>query len=203
MHWIKHITVPLLVLAAFAVAIATVFSDHAADYGTVSLPQGGVVELPSGTVKVFYREGDDAPAPTTQLAAPLSFEVTPAGGGAPLEETPTTNSGSAEFQTERSADVGSPGSVADLEVPAEGAYLVRGSSGQPAGASSLTFGTDPLGAVLRRWKLLAGLLIGAVLVALVPLPRRRPHDEAAGPSGWSSDPTAPYARPESRAPYAG
>ena len=92
MHWIKHITVPLLVLAAFAVAIATVFSDHAADYGTVSLPQGGVVELPSGSVKVFYKEGDAAPAATTQLAAPLSFEVTPAGGGAPLEETPTTNS---------------------------------------------------------------------------------------------------------------
>jgi hypothetical protein len=203
MHWIKHITVPLLVLAAFAVALATVFSDNAADYGTVSLPQGGVVELPSGTVKVFYREGDDPPAPTTQLAAPLSFEVTPAGGGTPLDETPTTKSGNAEFQTERSADVGSPGSVADLEVPAEGSYLVRGSSGQPAGAASLTFGTDPLGAVLRRWKLLAGLLGGAFLAALVPLPRRRPHDEAAGPSGWSSDPTAPYARPESRTPYAG
>ena len=203
MHWIKHITVPLLVLAAFAVALATVFSDHAADYGTVSLPQGGVVELPSGSVKVFYKEGDDPPAPTTKLAAPLSFEVTPSGGGAPLEETPTTKSGSAEFETERSADIGSPGSVADLEVPAEGSYLVRGSSGQPAGAASLTFGTDPLGAVLRRWKLLAGLLLGAVLVAAVPLPRRRPHDEAAGPSGWSSDPTAPYARPESRTPYAG
>jgi hypothetical protein len=199
MRWIKHITVPLLVLAAFAVALATVFTDHAADYGTVSLPQGGVIELPSGTVKVFYKEGDDPPAPTTQLAAPLSFDVTPVGGGAPLEETPTTNSGSAEFETERSADVGSPGSVADLEVPAEGSYLVRGSSGQPVGASSLTFGTDPLGAVVRRWKLLAGLLIGAFLVTLVPLPRRRPHDETAGPSGWSSDPTAPYARPESRA----
>ena len=194
MRWIKQITVPLLLLAAFAVALATVFSDHADDYGTVSLPQGGMVELPSGTVKVFYEEGDDARARTAQLTAPLSFEVIPAGGGAPIEETPTTKSGNAEFETERSADVGSPGSVADLEVPAEGSYLVTGSSGQPAGVSSLTFGTDPLGAVLRHWKLLAGLLIAAVLVALVPLPRRRPHDEAAGPSGWSSDPTAPYAR---------
>lgn len=203
MRWIKHITVPLLVLAAFAVALATVFSNHDADYGTVPLPEGGVVELPSGTVKVFYKEGGEARGPIARLTAPLSFEVIPAGGGVPLEETPTAKEGSAELETERSADVGSPGSVADIEVPAEGSYLVGGSSGQPAGASSLTFGTDPVGAVLHRWKLLAGLLIGAVLVALVPIPRRRPHDEAPGPSGWSSDPTAPYARPKSRAPYAG
>jgi hypothetical protein len=199
MRWIKHITVPLLVLAAFAVGIATVFSDHAADYGTVSLPEGGVVELPSGTVKVFYKEVGEPPAPTDKLSAPLSFEVIPAGGGVPLEETPTAREGNAELETQRSTDVGSPGSVADIEVPADGSYLVRGSSGQPAGASYLTFGTDPLGAVVRRWKLLAGLLIASALVALIPMPRRRPHDEAAGPSGWSSDPTAPYARPESRA----
>jgi hypothetical protein len=203
MRWIKQITVPLLVLAAFAVALATVFSNHDADYGTVTLPEGGLVELPSGTVKVFYKEEDQPRNPIADLAAPISFEVTPAGGGAPLEETPTAKSGTAEFETERSADIGSPGSVADIEVPAEGTYLVSGSSGQPVGASRLTFGTDPLGAVTRRWKLLAGLLIAAVLVALVPLPRRRPHDEAAGPSGWSSDPTAPYARPESQRPYAG
>jgi len=199
MRWIKNITVPLLVLAAFAVAIATVFSDHASDYGTVSLPEGGVVELPSGTVKVFYKEVGEAPAPTDRLAAPLRFELTPVGGGAPLEETPTANQGNAEIETERSTDVGSPGSVADIEVPADGSYLVSGSSGQPAGASYLTLGTDPLGAVIRRWKLLASLLIAAALVAVIPVPRRRPHDEAAGPSGWSSDSTAPYARPESRA----
>lgn len=203
MRWIKHISVPLLVVAAFAVAIAIVFTDHAADYGTVPLPQGGVVELPSGTVKVFYREGDEARGPIAQLSAPLRFEVTPEGGGAPLEETPTAKSGSAEFETERSADVGSPGSVADIEVPAAGSYLVSGNSGQPAGASYLTLGTDPAGAVLRRWRLLAGLLVAAALVAMIPVPRRRPHDEAAGPSGWSSDPTAPYARAESRPPYVG
>jgi hypothetical protein len=203
MRWIKHISVPLLVVAAFAVGIAIVFTDHSSDYGTVPLPQGGVVELPKGTVKVFYREGDEARGPIAQLSAPLRFEVTPAGGGPPLVETPTAKSGNADFETERSADVGSPGSVADIEVPAEGSYLVTGSSGQPVGASYLTLGTDPVGALVRRWRLLAGLLIAAALVALIPMPRRRPHDEAAGPSGWSSDPTAPYARPESRAPYAG
>jgi hypothetical protein len=202
MRWIKNISVPLLALAAFAFAIATVFTDHAADYGTVHLPQGGIVELPSGTVTVFYREGDEAPGPTAQLSAPLRFQVIPAGGGDPLEETPTAKSGNDELETVRSADVGSPGSVADIEVPVEGSYLVSGSSGQPAGASYLTLGTDPLGAVLRRWKLLAGLLIAAALVALVPI-RRRHQADAAGPSGWSSDPTAPYARPESRTPYAG
>jgi hypothetical protein len=201
MRWAKHITVPILVLAAFALAIATVFTDHAADFGTVSLPHGGEVELPSGTVKVFYKEVGESPSPTDRLVAPLRFEVTPAGGGAPLEETPTAKSGSAELETQRSTDIGSPGSVADIEVPAEGSYLVTGSAGRPAGVSSLTFGTDPLGAVIRRWKPLAGLLLGAVLVALIPIPRRRPHDEAA-PSGWSSDPTAPYARAEDRAPYA-
>jgi hypothetical protein len=206
MRWIKHITVPLLVLAAAVVALATVFSDHDDDYGTVTLPAGGLVELPSGTVKVFYQEGNLPQNPIADLAAPVRFEVTPAGGGAPLAKTPTADTGNAELQTQRSADIGSPGSVADIEVPAEGTYSVTGSAGrpgQPAGAARLTFGTDPLGAVARRWKLLAGLLVAAFLVALVPIPRRRPHDEAAGPSGWSSDPTAPYARTEDRAPYAG
>ncbi len=181
MRWIKQITVPLLVVAASAVAIATLFSNHDADYGTVALPDGGVVELPSGTVKVFYKEGGEGRGPTARLETPLRFEVTPVGGGPPLEETPTAGSGSDELQTQRSSTVGSPGSVADIEVPTTGPYLVAGSSGQPAGTSTLSFGTDPLAAVIGRWKLLAGLLLAAVLVAMVPLPRRHPHDEAPGP----------------------
>jgi hypothetical protein len=203
MRWIKHIVAPLLVVAALAVAIATVFADHASDYGTVSLPQGGIVDLPKGTVKVFYGEAGQRSSTTHRLTAPLSFEVRPAGGGAPLPEEPTAKDGTGELETERSQELGSPGSVANIEVPAAGAYLVRGSAGRPAGGSYLTFGTDPLGAVLHRWKLFAGLLGGALLVILIPIPRRRPHDWAEGPSGWSSDPRAPYARQEPPAPYAG
>jgi hypothetical protein len=201
MRWFKHISVPLLIVAAAALAIAIAFSDHADDYGRVSLPAGGTVELPEGTVKVFLEEAGKKREATAPAAA-VSFEVRPAGGGGALVKTPTATDGSGEAAVQRSTDLGSPGSVANIEVPAEGAYAVGGNSNLRAGRAYLTFGTDPATAIARRWRPLAALLGAAVLIALMPIPRRH-RGEAGGPSGWSSDPTAPYARPEPPAPYAG
>jgi hypothetical protein len=189
-HWIKRVVPTLLVVAALAVALVTLFTNHEADYGTVPMPEGGSVDLPKGTVKVFY---DDALAQqaSTNLATPLSFEVVPAGGGAPVPLEPTAKSGTSETQVQRSEDVTSLGSVAKLDVPAEGTYLVRVSSAGAVG-SSLNFGTDPLTAVVRRWQLFAILFGLAVLIVLIPAPGRwsRGREEEAG---WSSDPRAPYA----------
>jgi hypothetical protein len=188
MRWLKQIIPTLLVLAAAAVVLFTLFSNHESDYGRVTLPPGGTVELPKGTVKVFYEDASQLPDP--KLAAPLSFQVFPAAGGAPIELEPTAKSGTSETQVQRSEDPSSLGSVAKLKVPAEGTYLVRGTSTGVAG-SALTFGTDPITAVIRRWELLAILLGAAALVAFIPLPGgRRGTDESAG---WSSDPRAPYA----------
>jgi hypothetical protein len=192
MRWLKHIVPTLLVIAAIAVALATLFSDHRSDFGAVALPEGGTVELPKGTVKVFYEEPDQAQGTTAPLSAPLTFAVTPVAGGPALDEKPTAKEGTSDTEVQRSEDVGSLGSVANIEVPAEDSYVVRGSSGGPAG-SSLTFGTSPAGAVVRRWHLLAGLLLAALLVALIPLPSGRGrYDEGSDPT-WSSDSRFPYA----------
>jgi hypothetical protein len=188
MHWLKHIVPPLLVIAALGLVLATLFSDHSSDYGSAPLPQGGKVELPKGTVKVFYDEPGEVQ--DSALSSPLTFAVTPAGGGPALEEKPTSKEGTSDAEVQRSQDVGSLDSVANIEVPAEGTYVVSGSSGRSA---SLTFGTSPFGAVVRRWELLAGLLLAALLVAFIPLPASRRRYGDASESGWSSDSRFPYA----------
>jgi hypothetical protein len=194
MRFLKQITPALLVLAAIGVVLATVFTDHSSDYGQVSLPEGGTVALPEGTVIVFYDELGSATQPTRKLSAPLNFKVTPAGGGAALPEKPTADNGTGEYQTTRSEDIGQLGSIAEVEVPATGDYVVSGSSGRPAGSSYLTFGTSAFNAVARKWRLLAALLGAAILVMLIPTPRRRHrYDDAPGAAGWSSDPRSPYA----------
>jgi hypothetical protein len=192
MRWFKHTTIFLLLVAAAAVVLATTFSQHSDDYGQVRLPQGGTVHLPEGTVTVSFKELGQSDA-IRQPDATLGFEVVPAGGGPVLDETPT-GGGTSEVEVQRSEELGQLGSVAKVEVPAEGDYVVSGSANRTPGTSFLTFGTNPGAAVLDRWRLLAGLLGAALLVALIPVPRTRKHwDDELGQSGWSSDPTAPYA----------
>jgi hypothetical protein len=187
MRWLKQLVPTLLILAAVGVALATLFSSHEDEYGSVPMPAGGSVELPEGTVKVFYT---DAPGQTgSRLAAPLSFEVVPAGGGDAVPLEPTAKNGTSETQVQRSEDITSLGSIAKLEVPQQGTYLVDVRSGGTI--SSLSFGIDPLTAVAHRWKLFAALLGAAVLLILVPMPRRDGRADDA--PGWSSDPRAPYA----------
>jgi hypothetical protein len=85
--------------------------------------------------------------------------------------------------------------VAKLDVPSSGDYTVSGSTNLPAGSSFLKFGTNTGAALLAKWKLLAALIGGAILLALIPMPksRRRWEDEGDAPTGWSSNPRAPYA----------
>jgi hypothetical protein len=205
MRWLKHTTSLLLIVAVAAVALATAFSEHSDDYGRVGLPQGGTVDLPKGTVTVFFKELGQQD-PIRQLDAPLSFQVVPASGGQPLEEAPTAG-GTSEVEVQRSEQIGSLGSVAKVEVPEAGLYTVSGSATGSAGSSFLTFGTDAGTAVFHKWKLLAGLLGGAMLLTLIPTPRpSKRWEDGAGPSGWSSDSTSPYTAgppPGGQTPYAG
>jgi hypothetical protein len=193
MRWFKHTISVLLLVSAAGVALATGLSNHNDDYGQVPLPQGGVVELPKGTTTVFFHELGDGSDPIRQLSTPLTFQVVPVGGGpavvmrAVTGETPGT-------AVNRSETIGELGAVAKLEVPATGSYVVSGNSGLTPGSSFLEFGTNPGTAVLDRWKLLAGLVLGAILISFIPTPKpRRRWEEEHGPSGWSSDPRAPYA----------
>ena len=194
MRWLRNIVSVGLLVAAAAVALVTGLSDHSDDYGQVPLPQGGVVELPQGEVTVFLSQLGDGSDPVRQVTTPFTFQVVPAGGGEPVPVSSANGAPSAEA-TQRSETIGELGAVAKLDVPASGAYRVSGSGDVAVGSSFLKFGTNAAAAVTDRWRLLAGLIGSAILIALIPLPRakRRWEDEGGAPRGWSSDPRAPYA----------
>jgi hypothetical protein len=193
MRWLKHTISVLLLLAAAGVTLATAFSDHSDDYGQVSLPQGGTVHLPEGKVTVFFRVLGET-SEIGQKSGGLAFEVTPAQGGEPIAMT-LANGQTSGVAVTRSETIGELGAVAKLDVPAAGDYVVAGRTDLAPGNSFLEFGTNAGTAVLEKWKLLAGLVIGALVLAVIPVPRsgRRWEDPAAEPTGWSSDPRAPYA----------
>lgn len=192
MRWLKHTVSLLLLVAAVAVTLGTVFSNHSDDYGKVPLPQGGVVRLPQGEVVVFYRQAgggsDGGPA------APLSFQVTRVADGAPVPVS-ADNGATIANADRRSETIGELGAVAKLDVPSAGSYVVSAGGAAAPGISSLEFGTNAGSALAKRWRLLAGLLGAAILVALIPVPRSKRHwEDPSGPaSGWSSNPRTPYA----------
>jgi hypothetical protein len=76
------------------------------------------------------------------------------------------------------------------------AFSVVPASGGPPIAMALPNGQTNTGCdVLDRWRLVAGLVIRALLISVIPVPRsgRRWEDPNGGPTGWSSEPRAPYA----------
>ena len=193
MRWLKQTISIALLLAAFGIAVATGFSEHSDDYGRVPLPQGGTVHLPEGKVTVFYRVQDQNPGPADHPAG-LSFQVAPAGGGTAIAIA-RENGETSGVAVTRSETIGELGSIAKLDVPTAGDYVVSGSTGLAPGSSGLEFGTNAGAALLQRWKLIAGLVLGAILIALIPVPRsgRRWDDGTGSEPAWSSDPRAPYA----------
>jgi hypothetical protein len=192
MRWLKHTLSILLLLAAVGVVLATAFSDHSDDYGRVSLPQGGTVHLPEGEVTIFYRVDGGAAAIENNTGG-LAFQVAEARGGEPVAVA-LEGSEASDLSVTRSETIGELGSIAKLDVPAAGDYLVSGSSDLPPGTAHLDFGTNAGHALVERWKLIAGLVLAAVLITLIPVPRSGRHwPDAAGETGWSSDPRAPYA----------
>ena len=202
MNWLKPILVFGLLIAAAGVALATGLSNHNDDYGTVGLPQGGTVHLPKGEATIFYEETGRSDQ-IAQVSVPLTFAVTPAGGGDHLTILGTKNNQPiSDASVSRSETIGELGAVAKVQVPADGMYTVTGRSGQPAGVSSLEFGTNSGAALKKKWKLIAGLIGAALLVSLIPVPRgRKRWGESEDAPGWAEDSTAAYARP--RTPYSG
>jgi hypothetical protein len=192
MRWLKHTISVVLLLVAVGIVLATALSDHSDDYGRVSLPQAGTVHLPEGKVTVYYRLRDDTFDPGGQTAG-LTFAVTPAQGGPPIAMA-LANGETSGVAVTRSETVGELGAVAKLDVPAAGDYIVRGNTDLPPGAAHLDFGTNSGTALLERWKLLAGLVLGSFLLTLIRVPRSGRHwQDGAGDPHWSSDSRAPYA----------
>src|SRR4051794_10337147 len=192
MRWLKRMISLTLLLVAAGVIVATGFSEHSDDYGRASLPQGGTVHLPKGKVTVYYRVNGDTPALDRNTGG-VAFQVVPVAGGTPIAMT-LDNGQPSEVAVQRSETIGELGALAKLDVPAAGDYLVTGRSDFAPGSSFLEFGTNAGSAILAKWKLIAGCLIGALLLMLLPVPRsgRRRRDSAGEPQ-WSSDPRAPYA----------
>jgi hypothetical protein len=199
MRWLKNIVAGGLLLAAAVVTLGTLFSDHSAQYGEVVLPSGGLVHLPSGTVTVFLStsgEMQDGAAPGTRG---LAFQVIPAGGGDALPMSSAGGSISAEG-TQRSEVIGEHGAIGKVDVPGAGEYRVVADSDVQPGTTSLKFGTNAAAALAAKWKLLAALVAAALLLGLIPVPRRKKRwqddpetpGDAGTPTEWSN-PRAPYA----------
>ena len=193
MRWLKHTISVILLLVAVGVVLATALSDHSDDYGQVSLPQGGTVHLPQGKVTVYYRVSGDS-SELDHNAGGLVFRVTSpvSGESVPMKMANGQTSGVA---VTRSETIGELGAVAKLDVPAAGYYRISGNSTLPPNTSRLDFGTNAGAALVEKWRLIAGLLLGSILLAFIPVPRsgRGSEDPAGEPTGWSSDPRAPYA----------
>lgn len=160
----------LLVLAAAVVVLVIGITDHNDDYGRVSLAQRtGLVTLPKGTVKLFFDEGTGA-SENRRLDVPLAVQVFAAGTRTALPLLRTTP-GAEGAVNERSSELGATGSLAELDVPSAGDYVVAVSGSPPIGA--ITFGADRFTAIGRSWRLWCGLLGAGILLALIPTPRRR------------------------------
>jgi hypothetical protein len=194
MQAVQRILPKLMVLGAIGVVLAALFSNHNEQYGSVGLPEGGVVTLPEGTTKVYLDDGVEE-SDQRQLSSTLIFQVTPVGGGAEVPKQAVGLEGDSEQQSERSQSIGSKDAVVELDVPAAGEYRVTGEYSAST-AASLDFGTDPFGAVLDEWKLWGGLLMGAFLISLVPVGRRGPVED------WSDSSESGY-KPPGFNPYRG
>ncbi len=168
MHALRRILPTLLALAAAAVILVALFSDHRDEYGQVELPRGGVVSLPAGTAKVFATE-QGGQRDAHNLAAALSIRVAPVGSGAPLAIEPTTPESTPDALATRSQAIAAAGAVADVEVPAAGEYAVSGEMGEFP--TTLRFGETPFTAALGEWKLWGGMLLAAFLISLIPVDR--------------------------------
>jgi hypothetical protein len=190
MGWLKRTISILLLLAVVGIVLAVGFSNHSDDYGRVSLPEGGTVHLPEGKTTVYYRVRGDSSEVASR--GNLTFAVTPAEGGEPIAMTQEAGETS-DVTVTRSETIGEAGSVAKLDVPATGDYRVSGSTNLAPGTSYLEFGTNAGSALLQRWKLLAGLLLGAIVLAFIPIPRSGRRRDRGDEPHWSSDPRAPYA----------
>ena len=191
MRWLKRTISILLLLAAAGIVLATVFSDHSEDYGKVSLPQGGAVRLPEGKVTVYDRLPADNPEVEGNTAV-VGFTVIPVDGGPPIAMSLANGELSGTSVT-RSETIGEHGAFAKLDVPSAGDYRVTGSTELVPGTVSLEFGTNAGAAILGRWKLIAGLLLGALMLAFIPVPRSGRRRDRVGDPHWTSDPRAPYA----------
>jgi hypothetical protein len=189
MRWFKRTVSTLLLLVAFGVILAIGFSDHSNDYGRVSLPQGGTVHLPQGKVAVFDRVRGKTSQMENNTAA-VAFQVEPVGGGEPIA-IKLENGDVSDTQVQRRESIGEFGALAKLDVPKSGDYRVTGSTDLAPGTVYLDFGTNAGRALLDHWKLIAGLVLGALLLTLIPVPRSRRWLDAADPV-WSSDPREPY-----------
>ena len=191
MQWLQRLLPKLLVLGAIGVIAVALFSDKKAEYGSVTLPRGGDVTLPEGTVNVFVDEDTTVGAVEDgdhNLPDVLSFAAVPVSGGDAVTPEPATDSGGPGEVTQRSEGIGARGTVATLDVPEHGDYRIAGSMGDSP--AELTFGLTAFRSVAHEWKLIAGLLVGALLISMVRVPKRSRGEDvefAAEPR-----PVAPY-----------
>jgi hypothetical protein len=177
MQFLQRILPPLLVLGAVGILLSTFFSDHKADYGKVTLPAGGLVDLPEGGSTVYVGDIDiPVGSDIAQVGGSFAISVVPVDGGE--RPTLTPPGGDGRSLTRSSEGLANRGAVADIDAPQAGAYRVSGSLGNLSDVE-FSFGRSSFAAVVAGWQLWGGLLLAAILIALLPKLRHRPTGE-----GW-------------------
>jgi len=141
--------------------------DHD-EYGRIAVPPGrGTVELPAGEVIVFYDEARSISGNGAVPEPEIGWSIRPAGGGPPL---PLDGDGGRETNVD---DERAWTDIESLDVPEAGAYRVVVRDLETRGSSpAITFGTSGVTASALVL-VIGGALIGATLITLALVIRRR------------------------------
>ena len=157
--------VALAVVAVAVYIVLAAFNSNTAEYGSVSIPGQGTVELPEGGVDVYYAEGVD-PSSDIPLIVPADLDYTVSDPD-DLSVRIDTRGG----QDAEETDGGKALLIGELQAPVEGTYTVRSKSNdvQQRITPALTFGAGPFAAMGKRAESVLNTLLGpiGVLVLLV------------------------------------
>ncbi|HEX8742300.1 MAG TPA: hypothetical protein VF712_04120 [Thermoleophilaceae bacterium] len=189
-------------VGAFAAIFIFAFggADAADEYGRISLPGKGEVELPEGKVALYYEERVELDE-NESLDVPDGLRVTARREVTVKSEKVINNAVNLDDRSLRE--------FAKLEIPQAGSYRVSARSSEPGSNSpAVTFGKGQLEG-LGHGAIVSGAILGAgLLVALVALLAGRrgytppPASFPVPPGGWGGSPGAARAGAGSATPGA-
>jgi len=166
----------IALIALIVYIVAAGFSGATDQFGSVPVPSKSSVELPKGTVDVYYAEGVD-PDSGIALVVPADLKYTVTDPEGNFVQVDTRGGEDA-----KDTDNGLAMLVGELDAPAEGTYTVESDStdAQQRITPALTFGEGPFAAmkdrlddVISSLKGPIGILVLLVIVMLIFIPRYR------------------------------
>ena len=168
--------IALALLALVIYIVAAGFGGDTAQFGSSSIPGSATVELPEGSVDVYYAEGV-SPDSDVPVIVPADLEYTVSDPDGNFVQVDTRGGEEA-----KETDGGKALLIGELQAPAEGPYTVESESDdvQQRITPALTFGEGSFAAmgaraesVLDTLKGPVGILVLLAIVILIFIPRYR------------------------------